>query len=108
MKKERWSYSCEEIALLRELCSSKIPLSWKEIATRFPGRSIHGLRDKAKHLGFTRSNGQVGRPRKLVTNLDAVVDRDDDAWASKAEVASVRLGVAIDAMLARTGLRLAA
>ena len=108
MKKERWQYTADEIALLSELYQVMPPLPWKDIAARFPGRTVHALRDKAKQLGLSRPTDQPERPRLLANRAEAPADREDQAWASKAGKASIRLGVAIDAMLARQGRRMAA
>lgn len=106
MKKERWHYSPEEIALLRRLCRAEPPMLWKDIAAHFPGRSVPALLDKAKQLGL--KNGRRGRPLKNPGEPRQQVDREDRDWAAKAGKASEQLGRAIEALFERQGWRIAA
>lgn len=108
MRTNRWtSYTTTELKLLRELCLVQPPMLWKDIATRFPGRTEQALRDKARQEGLARTTGIRGRPRTKPIELPKCLD-DDEHNPDQIRAATIQLGAAIDAMLARNGMRLAA
>lgn len=107
MKKERWRYSREEVALLRELCRAEPPLTWKAIAQRFPGRTIDALRDKAKQMGMARTTGIRGRPRTKPVHIPKCVDSDEHD-EDQIRAATIRLGFAVEELFERQGWRIAA